>query len=130
MREKYLHVTDAELLLHADGEMATDSSSRIRVHLGDEGGLAPGVPPGQEVGVVVGGVDENGDPGIPGHVPGALALWLGVHQDVLPVGVHPGEQRLRLTAWHQGDHRGQVLAVGQANGVLVECHHNPLSRLR
>jgi|ERR1700728_943530 len=33
MREEYLHVTDAELLLHADGEMPADSSSRIRVHL-------------------------------------------------------------------------------------------------
>jgi hypothetical protein len=33
MSEEYLHVTDAELLLHADGELPAGSNSRIRAHL-------------------------------------------------------------------------------------------------
>src|SRR5689334_13969091 len=40
---------------------------------------------------VVGGVDQHGDPGVPADVPGPLPLRLGVHQDVLAVGVHPGQ---------------------------------------
>ena len=33
MRKEHLHVADEELLLHADGEMPADSSSRIQAHL-------------------------------------------------------------------------------------------------
>lgn len=33
MREENLHVADEELLLHADGEMSADASSRVRAHL-------------------------------------------------------------------------------------------------
>ncbi|MGA9507547.1 MAG: zf-HC2 domain-containing protein [Candidatus Sulfotelmatobacter sp.] len=33
MRQEHLHVTDEELLLHADGEMPADSSRRIQAHL-------------------------------------------------------------------------------------------------
>src|ERR1700691_3033310 len=33
MSEEHLHVTDAEMLLHADGEMPAGSGSRVRAHL-------------------------------------------------------------------------------------------------
>ena len=61
------------------------------------------------------------------HVARALALRLGVDQQVVAVGVHPGEQGLGLAVGHQRDHGGQVGALGQADGVVVEGHGARLS---
>src|SRR3984957_14250187 len=57
---------------------------------------------------ISGGVNQHRDPRIAGDVPVALTRRLGIHQDVLPVGVHPRQERLRLPAWHQRHHRRQV----------------------
>ena len=66
--------------------------------------------------------DQHGDARVAGDVPGPLPLRFGIDQDVLAVGIDPGEQRLRLPARHQRHHRGQVLALGQPDHVLVERH--------
>jgi hypothetical protein len=66
--------------------------------------------------------DQQGDARVTGDVPGPLPLRLGVDQQVLPVGVDPGQQGLRLPARHQGHHRGQVPALGQPDHILVERH--------
>src|SRR5262249_441428 len=74
---------------------------------------------------IVVGVDEHRDPGVPADVPGPLALRLGVHQDVLTIGVHPGQQGLRLAIRHQGHHRGQVLSfAGQPDDVRIKWHED------
>jgi hypothetical protein len=68
-------------------------------------------------------VDQHGDARVAGDVPGPLPLRFGIDQDVLVVGVDPGEQRLRMAVRHQGHHRGQVLALGEPGHVIVERHH-------
>ena len=82
-----------------------------------------------DLGPVVGvlAVDQHGDARVAGHVPGPLPLWLGVDQDVLAVGVDPGEQGLRLPVRHQGHHGGQVLALSEPGHVLVERHPDLLA---
>ena len=51
-------------------------------------------------------VDQHGDARVAGDVLRPLPLRLGVDEDVLIIGVDPGELRLRLPARHQGHHQG------------------------
>ena len=67
-------------------------------------------------------VQQHRHPRVPADVLAALALRLGVDKQVLAVGVDPGEQRLRLAVRHQGDHGGQVAALGETGDVLIERH--------
>ena len=66
--------------------------------------------------------DQQGDPRVTLQVLVALALGLGVDEEVLPVGVHPRVLRLRLAVGHEGDDAGQVLALGQTDDGAVERH--------
>jgi hypothetical protein len=71
---------------------------------------------------VVSGVDEHGHARIARKVLDPLTLWLGVHEDVLAVGVDPGEQRLWLAGGHEGHDCREVWTLRETNDVGVQGH--------
>src|ERR1017187_2408981 len=65
-------------------------------------------------------MDEHRDPRVPADVLRPLTLGFGVDEQVIAVGVNPGQQGLRLAAGHQGHDGGQVRALGETGSVLIE----------
>src|SRR5512135_1513454 len=66
--------------------------------------------------------DEHRHPGVPANIFGPLALWFGVNQEMVTVGVDPRRQGLGLAIWHQRHCDSYVVGLGEALHVRVKSH--------
>src|ERR1039457_4489443 len=73
-------------------------------------------------------MDEHRDPGVPADVLRPRPLGFGVDEQVIAVGVNPGQQGLRLAAGQQGHDGGQGRALGERGSVLIGRQRGPCTQ--